>query len=173
MFLTLALSLQFITNGYPLKCICQFLVAASEPDYAFDASLINALKKKKKYIWSLVFKEQFETLRRHLMKTVLKFPNFALRRREEKKKTLAPWYDKPLHLFILWSHWWKKKALENCTSANSHTFKRRWIFEGMMIGELVFFFFPGYAFAFYFFKLKSLLSVFLLTFNVNVKGGGV
>lgn len=42
-----------------------------------------------------------------------------------------------------------------------------------MIGELVFFFFPGYAFAFYFFKLKSLLSVFLLTFNVNVKGGGV
>lgn len=47
MFLTLALSLQFITNGYPLKCICQFLVAASEPDYTFDASLINALKKKK------------------------------------------------------------------------------------------------------------------------------
>lgn len=48
MFLTLALALQFITNGYPLKCICQFLVAASEHDYAFDASLMNALKKKKK-----------------------------------------------------------------------------------------------------------------------------
>lgn len=135
MFLTLALSLQFITNGYPLKCICQFLVAASEPDYAFDASLINALKKKK-YIWSLVFKEQFETLRRHLMKTVLKFPNFALRRREEKKKTLAPWYDKPLHLFILWSHWWKKRLWKTAqlpilTPLNGDEYLRAWWLENL------------------------------------------
>lgn len=42
----------------------------------------------------------------------------------------------------------------------------------MMIGELFFSFFLVMLLR-YFFKLKSLLSVFLLTFNVNVKGGGV
>lgn len=119
----------------------------------------------------MVFKEQFETLRRHLMKTVLKFPNFALRRREEEKKKHLR-LDMISHCFCLFCGVIDGKGFGKLHICQFSHLKRRGIFEGMMIGELFFFFFfPGYAFAFYFFKLKSLLSVFLLTFNVNVKGG--